>query len=112
MKTPYGKDCYYFYGNYYRGRNDEECRLLGEATPRLAWKRELCSACPVPEILIANACQYMDLVPRLERPFPFTKQIVSVKPYCRKEGRSGFDPHVGCGNCHPIPDIFTKFEKS
>jgi len=28
MKTPAGKDCKYFYGDYYRGRDLEECNLL------------------------------------------------------------------------------------
>ena len=31
MKTPAGTECKYFYGDYYRGRNHEECRLLGAA---------------------------------------------------------------------------------
>ena len=29
MKTPAGKECKYFYGNYYRGAHQEECRLIG-----------------------------------------------------------------------------------
>ena len=33
MRTPAGKECQYFYGDYYRGRNQEECRLLSDATP-------------------------------------------------------------------------------
>jgi len=46
-------------------------------------------------------------VPTLERPFPFIKQRVKVTAMCIKTIRSGFDPHVGCGECHPLPPIFT-----
>ena len=106
MRTPAGKECRFFYGDYYRGRSHEECRLLGDASPALPLKPALCSTCPVPEILIANACEYMQLVPRLGRSLPFLKQRVEVSAHCQKTNRSGFDPHVGCGDCHPIPSIF------
>jgi hypothetical protein len=60
----------------------------------------------VPEIIFANACQHLVLEPTLGRPFPFTKQRVEVKPYCIKTGKSGFDPHIGCGECHSLPAVF------
>ena len=104
MRTPAGKECRFFYGDYYRGREHEECRLLGDAG--LAWKPELCHTCPVPDILLANACPYLDLSPRLERPFPFNRRQVKVSVGCLQTGRSGFDPHIGCGNCHPLPPEF------
>jgi len=110
MRTPAGKECRYFYGNYYRGRNDEECRLLMSANPPLRWKAELCNDCPVPEILAANACLRLDFVPRLERPFPFLRSKVAVTATCSKLGKAGFDPHIGCGSCTELPDIFTRFE--
>jgi hypothetical protein len=106
MRTPAGKECRFFYGNYYRGRDSEECRLLGSATPPLPWKRDLCFTCPVPDILLANACSYLILEPKLVRPFPFVKQQVQVNTYCSKTSRSGFDPHIGCGECHPLPPEF------
>lgn len=106
MRTPAGKECRYFYGDYYRGRHDEECRLLKDASPPLPWKPELCFSCPVPEILLANACMYLKLQPQLSRPFPFVKRRVQVEAYCSKNNRSGFDPHIGCGECHPLPPAF------
>lgn len=105
MRTPAGKECRYFYGDYYRGRKQEECRLLDNAG--LPWRPSLCSDCPVPDIQRSNACQYMVLEPKLVRPFPFIKQKVQVSPYCTKTERSGFDPHIGCGECHPLPSVFT-----
>ncbi|MCU0488275.1 MAG: hypothetical protein MUE67_04890 [Anaerolineales bacterium] len=104
MRTPAGKECRYFYGDYYRGRSQEECRLLQPAG--LRWKPELCKTCPVPGILRANACTHLILEPQFERPFPFLQQRVKVKAFCTKTTRAGFDPHIGCGECHPLPPIF------
>jgi len=111
MRTPAGKECRYFYGDYYRGRNNEECRLLAEALPPLPWKSDLCFTCPVPEILLANACSYMVLQPQLKRSFPFLKQQVQIRSYCMKTNRSDFDPHIGCGECHPLPPAFVDGDK-
>lgn len=104
MRTPAGKECRYFYGDYYRGRNQEECRLLKSVS--LSWKPAFCDSCPVPDILFSNACEHMILEPRLDRPLPFLKQQVKVKTYCSKSLRANFDPHIGCGECHPLPAIF------
>lgn len=106
MKTPAGKECRYFYGDYYRGRAHEECRLLGSATPPLPWRADMCKTCPVPEILLDNACPYMVFEPFLQRPFPFLKQQVGVHPFCNKTQLRDFDPHIGCGQCHPLPPEF------
>jgi hypothetical protein len=106
MHTPAGKECTYFYGDYYRGRSHEECRLLESASPPIPWKRDLCNDCPVPDIQLANACQQMILAPSLERPFPFIRRKVQVRTYCQKTQRANFDPHIGCGECHPLPPIF------
>jgi hypothetical protein len=110
MRTPAGKECRYFYGNYFRGRNIEECRLFS-TVQSLRWNKELCFTCPLPEILLANACENLDFIPRIERPFPFTKKQVQVTATCHKVGKTGFDPHIGCGNCHPLPDIFSQNKK-
>ena len=103
MKTPAGSECIYFFGDYYRGREHEECRLLGNR-----WKRDLCGTCPVPSILRANACEFMRLRPEVTRPLlAGFKQRVRVTAFCEKTERSGFDAHIGCGECHPVPPIFT-----
>lgn len=66
----------------------------------------MCSTCPVPGIQQANACTHMELEPYLTRPFPFVRQQVQVKTRCALSGRAGFDPYIGCGECHPLPDVF------
>jgi hypothetical protein len=108
MRTPAGKECGYFYGNYFRGRSQEECRLLGSTSPAIVWKREFCNTCPVPGIQLSNTCPYMELRPKLVRKLPFGKQEVRVQTFCRKTDRSGFDPHIGCGECHALPPEFEK----
>jgi len=107
MRTPAGKECRYFLGDYYRGRQRAECLLLGSASPSMQWNAGLCSTCPVPNIGLANACKTMVLEPRLERPFPYIRKQVSVKTYCSKSLHSDFDPHIGCGQCHELPPGFT-----
>jgi len=102
MKTPAGIECRYFYGDYYRGREREECRLLGTS-----WTRELCRTCPVPSILRANACEFMQLQLEVIRPLAAAFQRrVKVTASCIKTERSGFNAHIGCGECHPVPAVF------
>jgi len=106
MRTPAGKECRFFYGDYFRGRNIEECRLLKDTSPPLPWKPALCSTCPVPDFLLANACPNLVFQPTLGRPFPFLKQEVQITTYCTKTQRTGFDAHIGCGECHALPAEF------
>jgi hypothetical protein len=106
MRTPAGKECRYFYGDYYRGRHREECRLLEAASPPERWTPDLCFTCPVPDLLRANACEHMVLEGRVERPFPFLKRKVVVKAFCTKTQRDVPEPQVGCGECHPLPPVF------
>ncbi len=106
MKNPAGVECAFFFGDYYRGRDREECRLLSSTSPPLPWQPRLCDSCPVPGILRANSCEHMQLRPRLTRPFPFLPQQVRVGAYCKKTGSDVEEPHIGCGECHQIPEIF------
>jgi len=106
MRTPAGKECKYFYGNYFRGRNQEECRLLDESPTPQNWSPDLCTNCPVPSILNANACIHMKLSGEILRPFPFIKRQVSVSAYCIKCNCSVAEPQIGCGECHTLPPIF------
>lgn len=107
MRTPAGQECKYFYGDYYRGRNFEECRLLGKNTSGGEWSTELCFTCSVPGILRDNACEHMELHGEIRRPFPFIKRIVSVTATCSKCRCNVPEPHIGCGECHNLPEIFT-----
>jgi len=102
MKTPAGKECPHFYGDYFRGRNVEECRLLKASGQQ--WTRDLCSTCPIPSIALANACEFLKLNVTVERPFTaLFQRRVQVSAYCEKSKKNVSEPHVGCGECHALP---------
>jgi hypothetical protein len=105
MKTPAGRECPHFYGDYYRGRNVEECRLL-EAQGQ-AWTPDLCRSCPVPNITRANSCQNMKLKVKIGRPITAVFQRrVQVSAFCEKSKRDVSEPEIGCGECHTLPFTF------
>jgi hypothetical protein len=106
MKTPAGKECKYFYGNYFRGAHQEECRLIGGKQPPHAWTPDLCEKCPVPDILRANACENMTLTAHVNRGILGMGRKVTVSAYCTKSHDFVDDPYLGCGQCHDLPDVF------
>lgn len=106
MRTPAGFECRYFYGDYHRGKNHEECRLVGNEPPGV-WNSNLCKTCPVPAILRANACEHMVLQGEVKRILGLFKKQVVVSAYCTKSNLKVNEPHVGCGQCHPLPPEFT-----
>jgi len=108
MRTPAGIECNYFYGDYYRGRSHEECRLLKDSSQN--WKPGLCKTCPVPSILRANSCEFMSVTAIISRPaIALFQARVQVTAFCQKTQRNVAEPHIGCGECHPIlPKIEVK----
>jgi len=105
MRTPSGIECKYFYGDYFRGRNVEECRLLKAAGQN--WSPDLCKTCPAPGIARANACEFIQLRATVGRPFSAAfMRRVQVTAHCAKTHRDVNEPHIGCGECHPLPPIF------
>lgn len=105
MKTPAGRECKYFYGDYYRGRSQEECRLLKASGER--WTRGLCKTCPAPSIEIANACEFLQLRGTVNRPLMAAFQRrVQISAFCDKTKRAVAEPHIGCGECHALPFNF------
>ena len=109
MKVPTtGKECPYFYGDYYRGREHEECRLLSNASSE--WTPKDCKACPVPDILLANSCPNMILTGEIKKGLLGVGRKVVINAYCKKTHRDVKNPYVGCGECHPILDLFKEIE--
>lgn len=98
MRTPYGVECRYFYGDYYRGRDHEECRLVEDG-----WTADLCRTCQVPVILRANRCGNMVLRGKVGR--HFLGRRVKVDAYCTECGCTVKEPMVGCGRCHDSRDV-------
>jgi hypothetical protein len=105
MKVPTtGKECPYFYGDYHRGRQHEECRLLERSDP--PWEIKYCETCPVPDIVRANGCPNMILSGEISSGFLGIGRKVKVTAYCTKSHKVVEDPYVGCDQCHPILDLF------
>jgi len=106
MRTPAGFECAYFYGNYFRGRKQEECRLIGHEPPPNHWSPNLCRTCPVPGIQLANACPNMVLEGHVERSVLGLVRRVKVSAFCKLSQQIVDEPYVGCGQCHPLPPEF------
>ncbi|HWQ45489.1 MAG TPA: hypothetical protein VN376_01410 [Longilinea sp.] len=108
MRTPAGTECPYFYGNYFRGRSQEECRLIGDAAPPRNWKPEYCKNCPVPGITRANSCPTMTLKAEVNPGLLKRGKKIKVTAYCTRSQSVVTEPHVGCGVCHQLPPIITE----
>jgi len=104
MKTTYGKECKYYYADYFRGKTTEECRLI-QANPASApWKPALCQTCPVPDILLANACPNLVLRGRVGKSMLGMLQKIQVEAACREYRVEVAKPKIGCGHCHEFLD--------
>jgi hypothetical protein len=97
MRTPAGRDCAYYHQDFHRGKSLMECRLLG---PKGGWQPSLCGNCPVPGILLANACPEMTLRGEVKSVFLGLGRRVRVTAYCRRVNHAVADPHIGCEECH------------
>ena len=100
MRTPYGKECKFFYADYFRGKETEECRLLQRNPNTERWWVGLCQTCPVPDLLAANQCPNLRLRGRVGTGFLGLTKKVQVDAMCAKYAVEVHDPKVGCGHCH------------
>ena len=100
MRTPAGTECRYYYEDYYRGRERQECRLIAQNPDSDRWQPKLCQSCPVPRILQANACPNLVLEGRVKKSFLGLFRRVAVSSICSKYLIDVPQPQVGCGHCH------------
>jgi hypothetical protein len=98
MRTPYGADCKHYYADFNRGRNTQECRLPRRDSEK--WSPNLCQTCPVPKILLANACPHLYLVGKIDRGILGIGRKMNVDAACPKSASPVTEPAVGCGHCH------------
>lgn len=105
MQTPFGKECRYFYGDYHRGKNHEECRLLEPTISARKWTSKLCKSCPVPSIILANACQFMVFKGQVSEGILGLGKSMKIKTFCEKSQRFVTEPQIGCGECHPASEF-------
>ncbi len=91
-------NCLYFHGDYHRGMNKEECRLIAanpdNTTP---WKRDYCDSCPVPEILIASNSRDLALEAKVVKRF-LRGQVEVTFAVCTKHMVELADP-LFCPKC-------------
>jgi len=100
MRTPAGKECKYYYADFFRGKATQECRLIDENPEGGKWKPNHCLTCPVPGILLANGCPNMILEGRVESSLLGLRERVKVTASCTQTMRTVEEPKIGCGECH------------
>jgi hypothetical protein len=100
MRTPAGKECKYYYEDYFRGREKRECRLIGRNPDGGTWKPKHCNGCKVPDILRQNGCAHLALEAKVEKGFLGLTEKVGVYAVCTKHLVEVSQPAVGCGHCH------------
>ena len=98
MITPAGKECRYYYEDYFRGNELQECRLIGRNPRSESWEPKLCASCPVPDILRANSSPHLALEARVVRRLRFWKSV-QVEAYCTRHLAEIPEPRVGCAQC-------------
>ncbi|MCB0154481.1 MAG: hypothetical protein KDF65_06750 [Anaerolineae bacterium] len=108
MKTPAGKECKYYYGDFHRGRNVQACRLIERNRDSQPWQPHLCQSCPVPEILRANRSGMLKLDGKVVKKFFGFKQEIEVEGWCSECFTVVPDPKRGCPICarNHGPSIF------
>lgn len=107
MKKPV--NCRYFYGDYFRGKNKEECRLLA-SNPANAhtWKRSYCDSCPIPEILIVSNSRDLALEAAVSKRF-LRGQVEVTFAVCTKHMLELDDPRY-CPKCAAEQDMVSPAE--
>lgn len=94
MRTPDGRECTFYYEDFYRGNDLQECRVPKDRRSD-PWTTDTCRECPVPDILLANGSPWLELTIRIrKRPFLGTKVTVTAR--CTKHGLVLADPYTGC----------------
>jgi hypothetical protein len=108
MKTPDGRECRFYYEDYYRGRDVQECRLEKENPNSARWQPSDCSRCPVPEILRANSDPDMKLTLTIHPGFLGFFRRLEVTAHSRIDGKPIADPYIGRLKESPQLDLFRK----
>jgi hypothetical protein len=100
MRTPAGKECSFYYEDFNRGRDIQECRLIERNRESPPWSPRLCQNCPVPDVLLANACPNLVLDGEVVKRFFGLSQQVKVSGWCSEYFLDVEKPAIGCGHCH------------
>lgn len=99
MITPAGQECRFYYQDYHRGRNEQECRLIKTNLNSPEWKPTDCAECPVPGILLANSSPHLVLQATVKKGFLGVNRHVKVTAFCSRHLIDVPKPQVGCPEC-------------
>lgn len=99
MRTPAGKECRFYYEDYYRGSSEQECRLIQNNPRSAAWRPQDCFNCPVPDILLANSSPHLVLEGTINKGFLGFNRRVEVTAFCSRHLVDVDSPEVGCPQC-------------
>ena len=111
MRTPAGFECKYFYANYFRGRNKQECRLVAGNPESERWTPSVCRDCPVPKLVRANACGHLLLDAKIVKTWGGLGRRMTVNATCTKTLVDVPRPEAGCGHCHENVEKLLSFDK-
>jgi hypothetical protein len=109
MRTPFGQECRHYYEDFHRGRSIQECRLVEQTPSARDWSANLCRQCPVPGILRANGCSYLQLQGHVAKGFLGFGRRMEITATCSRSNSVVDEPYVGCGQCHldsPAASLF------
>ena len=111
MITPAGSECPYYYEDFHRGRQIQECRLIKRTPNGGTYTPDLCAGCRVPRIVLANACKHMVLEARVNSTFLGLRKKVDISAFCNLSEEDVKEPEIGCGQCHlDLPTFTTSAE--
>ncbi len=108
MRTPAGKECKFYFGDFHRGRNVQACRLIERNPDSSPWEPKICQSCPVPDILQVNQSKNLKLDGKVvKKLFGFVKEI-EIEGWCSECFRQVSNLKRGCANCtaQQGPSIF------
>lgn len=100
MRTPTGKECRFYYADFHRGRNTQECRLVKSNPDSMLWRPADCKKCPVPDILNANASPNLDLKLTIKPRILGLGREPVIEASCLKHRIPIENPYVGCPECN------------
>ena len=101
MRTPAGAECPYYFEDFHRGRNIQECRLI-DGSNGGRWQPDLCGKCRIPRITMANACPNLILEARVRQGILGIGRGVDIQAYCKLSKTEVAVPEIGCGRCHEV----------
>ena len=108
MRTPYGAECKFYYADFHRGRNTQQCRIP-RRDPDEKWTPDLCRHCPAPRFLLANVCPHLLLTGKIDHGLLGFNRKMTVDAFCHKNETAVAEPAIGCGHCHEV-DPELKFD--